>query len=390
MSLSLLAFSLAVFPVEALSQDAAPAGGRQVDTVLARRILEASSLPVGQSLGGIHVLEGAFVRPVQKRDTALIGDQILYGFSVRGVEPGTGFGLPEFGGDPRGGGIEFLTPWAVDTLSLPKKVRRRNKRPAGNLDLEYKRIITSFDEGDFRLPPIPVVRILPSGEVDTLLFKMPDILPVRTMPIDTATFVPHDIKGQVRYPLTFREVYPWVALGWFAVVLCILAYCLWDGYRRRRAMGDKDVRHDPPHIVALRKLEHLRGDSYWAPEKQKYFYSSATDALREYIAARYGVGAMEMTTAEIFSALKDTDLPPDLRDELRELFERSDYVKFAKYTATTEENSRVLPLAVRFVTTTYQSQPEGDEEETSDSPKDSEGGNSVGKDGGDLPDVTLS
>ncbi|MBR0361054.1 MAG: hypothetical protein IIX35_01595, partial [Paraprevotella sp.] len=38
----------------------------------------------------------------------------------------------------------------------------------------------------------------------------------------------------------------------------------------------------------------------WVPEKQKAFYSGITDALREYIAARYGISAMEMTTAEIF------------------------------------------------------------------------------------------
>ena len=81
-----------------------------------------------------------------------------------------------------------------------------------------------------------------------------------------------------------------------------------------------------------------------------------TDALREYIAARYGVGALEMTTAEIFEGLKDTDMPADLKEELRTLFERADFVKFAKFIATDEENATVLPQAVRFVTTTYQTE----------------------------------
>ena len=38
------------------------------------------------------------------------------------------------------------------------------------------------------------------------------------------------------------------------------------------------------------------------------------------------------------------------------LFETADYVKFAKAFASDEENAVALPSAVRFVTTTYQSQ----------------------------------
>ena len=105
---------------------------------------------------------------------------------------------------------------------------------------------------------------------------------------------------------------------------------------------------------ALRKLDKYRGDKYWEPERQKAFYSGVTDTLREYIDDRYGIGAMEMTTAEILPELKKETLPVELFEGLKELFERADFVKFAKHTATREENAEVLPLAVRFVTSTYQ------------------------------------
>ena len=38
-------------------------------------------------------------------------------------------------------------------------------------------------------------------------------------------------------------------------------------------------------------------------------------------------------------------------------------MKFAKFTASDEDNAKVLPGAVRFVTTTYQSQLEADEKQ---------------------------
>ena len=108
--------------------------------------------------------------------------------------------------------------------------------------------------------------------------------------------------------------------------------------------------------MALRELDKYRGNRLWAPEKQKLFYSGITDTLREYIAARYDIGAMEMTTAEIFKDMRDEDVPQELIAELKELFELADFVKFAKFTASDDDNAKALPTAVRFVTSTYQTE----------------------------------
>jgi hypothetical protein len=180
----------------------------------------------------------------------------------------------------------------------------------------------------------------------------PQKVQIHTMHVDTATFQPHDIKDVIRYPVTFAEVAPWVA-GSLALA-GLLALVIWLIIRYRRSHDPEHMKKDPAHIVALRKLDRYRGNKMWAPEKQKAFYSGITDTLREYIAARYRVGAMEMTTAEIFNDMKSTDAPADLLDELRELFERADFVKFAKFTASDEDNASALPVAVRFVTSTYQ------------------------------------
>jgi hypothetical protein len=138
--------------------------------------------------------------------------------------------------------------------------------------------------------------------------------------------------------------------------------CLMQLRRRREAGADKPK--DPAYIVALRELDKWRGDRFWAPDKQKSYYSGITDALKNYIEDRFGVDAPEMTTAELFDALKQAeDLPAELREELRELFECADFVKFAKHTASQEENARALPTAVRFVTSTYQTVLEEEQKE---------------------------
>ena len=69
---------------------------------------------------------------------------------------------------------------------------------------------------------------------------------------------------------------------------------------------------------------------------------------------RFGVDAPEMTTAELFDALKPCrEIDAELLSSTRELFELADFVKFAKHTASSEENAAALPLAIRFVMSTY-------------------------------------
>ena len=302
--------------------------------------------------GKVVEMEGSFLEQIQERDSVLIADQLRYGFDLRQVEEGTVLGHAQLG-DTLMTNIRVVSPWTIDTL----KVSRQKKGMPKLYDIRSSVVITSFDEGNYILPPLAVLRMSKDNVVDTLVFE-PQRLEVRTMPVDTATFVVHDIKGQIRYPVTFREVLPWIGLGLGIAALIALAVWLIIRYRRRH--GEEAQKKDPAHIVALRKLDNYRGSKMWAPEKQKAFYSGVTDTLRAYMTERFGFGAMEMTTAEIFDEMKGKDAPEKVVGEVKELFERADFVKFAKYVASDDENAAALPVAVRFVTETYQAEVENE------------------------------
>lgn len=304
--------------------------------------------------GKVIPMKGAFLQQLQERDSVLVADQLLYGFELKQVKEGTGLILPEIPQE-QDYRLMYLSPWSLDTVKVTKQ---KNGLPR-LLDLRGSVVVSSFEEGLYELPQIVVGRLSEEGVADTLVFE-PLRLEVKTMPVDTATFVPHDIKGQIRYPLTFAEIFPWV-LGVCAAVL-LMIFAIRFIIMRRRAEDPAYAHKDPAHIIALRKLDKYRGSKMWAPEKQKLFYSGVTDTLREYISSRYGVPAMEMTTAQIFDDMKATDAPEALLKEVRELFDRADFVKFAKYVASEEDNASALPVAVRFVTETYQADVENGKE----------------------------
>lgn len=309
------------------------------------------ALPSLASAPGPVEAGDAFLQQLQKRDSVLIADQVRYGFRLDALPDGSGLKLPKWKED-NADSLMVVRTWQLDTVAVKKK--------AGMTDIEASVILAAFEEGIYQLPDIPVVRELPDGQVDTLLFKGLK-LDVRTMPVDTATFKPHDIKGQIRYPVTFKEIAFYA--GIVLIAAGIIALIVWLIVRRRRRLSGEGEVKDPPYIVALRKLDRYRGNRLWAPDKQKQFYSGVTDVLREYIAGRFGVGAMEMTTAEIFEGLKDSGIAPELMDETKNLFLTSDLVKFAKMTVSDEENVKAVPTAVRFVTATWKEEEKEEEKE---------------------------
>lgn len=307
------------------------------------------------SILGIVPAGQTFLRQLQPRDSILIADQLEYGFRLDDVDPGTGIGLQDLS-SASNDTLVLVRSWQLDSLAgdrrLSPKALARWVRKGKPLSIEASIVLAPFEEGDYRLPDLYAVTA--SGEkADTLMFEGLE-MSVTTIPVDTATFEIHDLKGQIRYPLTFAELLPYIGGIVLLAALVLLAVRL---IRRRRSAREEAASNDPAHVVALRELDRYRSDRFWAPDKQKAFYSGVTDALKNYIDARFGVDAPEMTTAELFAALKDEkDISPELYAEARELFERADFVKFAKYVAPDEDNSKVLPLAVRFVTETYQTE----------------------------------
>ena len=284
------------------------------------------------------------------RDSILIGDQIEWTLDFS-LAPGESARISKPGETPVPG-VEALGDLTLDTLATKD----------GTLDLRGRVILTSFDSGSYVLPPLFVLLARADGTVDTLPYLGPR-LEVTTIPIDTATFQPYDIKGQIRYPITFKEMLPWIGL---AILLAALIWALlrWIRYRRQnRDFFGKPVVKDPPHITALRSLEKTRAQKLWQNGKQKQFYTQVTDALRQYIADRYDVAAMEQTSSEMFRDLADKDIDPSLFDKMKDLFTTADFVKFAKHTASDQENENAIPTAIRFVNETYMSQIEKEEED---------------------------
>lgn len=221
----------------------------------------------------------------------------------------------------------------------------------GYVERSVDYILTSFDDTLYYLPPFVV-------KVDGKPYESKSLaLKVLTVEVDTLhpeNFFP--AKGVQQNPFLWEE---WSLSFWLSVVMLLLLAA--DYYFYLRLRDNKPivkrisfVKRLLPHQRAMKEIETLRAEHRMNDdnqESQKAYYTKLTDALRKYIEERYGFSAMEMTSSEIIDRLTKS---PDAKslDELRQLFQTADLVKFAKYSTLINENDANLMSAIEFINET--------------------------------------
>ena len=99
-------------------------------------------------------------------------------------------------------------------------------------------------------------------------------------------------------------------------------------------------------------IEQIKQEHLAHSDDQKVYYTRLTDALRDYLEDRFGINAKEMTSNDIISRLHKEELS-DI-NELKEVFETADLVKFAKYSVQANINDMNLANVAKFIVATKQ------------------------------------
>ena len=101
-------------------------------------------------------------------------------------------------------------------------------------------------------------------------------------------------------------------------------------------------------------MSRLRESGLLAGGDFKLFYSRLTEILRAYIEPRFGIDALDRTTAELRTEMKRMNLEDRLHDLLFALLDSADLVKFAKFRPTADQAERDFQAGWLFVHETSQ------------------------------------
>jgi hypothetical protein len=276
-----------------------------------------------------------------ERDTILIGDQFILEMRVeRDVMQWVDF--PDVAGGEQPEGVEILVDYPVDTLAVEGR----------RLSIAKRWLMTIWNEGNYNMGRLPAL-YLDKNIVDTLWSADSLRIVVNTFDIDLEKDRPNDIKPPVAVPLRFGEFSGWLALGLAAAALLTVAVWLLMKYRGRIPLLGGGAPQLPPHVEAIRRLEALRNQKLPQNGRHKQYYSGITDILRTYLDRRFGIGAMEMTSAEIITAIEVPRAAGEVDDkrfdDLRGLLQTADLVKFAKWVPGEADDDKAYFDAYYFV-----------------------------------------
>ena len=296
------------------------------------------------------------VRARIEPDSLFIGDQFDFVIEVEKDLVQTTL-FPEFT-PAKEGMIELVEVMPIDTL----------ERDGRRLKIAQRYRLAAFQEGLINMGK-PGVLYADKNIVDTLYATDSLVLKVGTFQIDSTSQSIYDLKPQLTLKFKLAEIRGYIAWGLLVALLVALAIYGLHRYLEARGRHLKDLFKpappEPPHVVAIKALEALHHQKLWQNNKHKLYYSTLTDILRTYIAGRWEVGAMEMTSDEIITAMRNEELPEKARMDLTSVLMDADLVKFAKFTPEAEQNESDYTKVYYFVEETkpVEVNPEAEENE---------------------------
>ncbi len=236
-------------------------------------------------------------------------------------------------------GVEVLS------LSKPDSTVIENDRLVIKQDI----LVTSFDSSLYLLPPLKVI-----DGADTI-YSNQVALKVSTVPVNAdkpEEF--NDIKDVWKPPFVWADYYPLIYGVLLALFLiCVAAYVI-KRLRSRKSLipFKKEEPELPPHEQAILELDQIKQQKLWQQGRSKEYYTLITDTLRKYMAGRFGMNAMEMTSGEILDFIRTESEAGSVYANLRQILELADFVKFAKMHPLPDENDLTLVNAYLFVSQT--------------------------------------
>ncbi len=207
-------------------------------------------------------------------------------------------------------------PHERDFLPFVVKSEKNCYRKSGKIIKEY--VLSAFRLGKLAISGLKLK--IKGKEV-----SIPDAT------INIKSVLPKDVDGINPKPekgLVNKSNY----LIWIAVFSLLLALSGYIAYRRFTQREEDDGRFHSKRAyweIAWDRLISLDKKNLPRHRLWRQFYYELTEILRYFLQHRFSINALEMTSTELQSAIKDVDMPQEEKKAIADILFRADPVKYA-------------------------------------------------------------
>ena len=230
-----------------------------------------------------------------------------------------------------GGVFEILETGDIERVETGRSIR-------------YSQIITFiiWEPGLHITPEIPIVYRTNTNPAD-------QFSPLRSTSFDVPDLFPVTVDQSLRSsapPIYMNHIPTWY---WIAGAIGVVAVLwsfryIWMLQIRRR--DHVVMTAGTPGQVAISRLTKLRGEDTTPIQ----VYAIVADTLRVYLQKRLNISTQERTTFEIMTQLRSQSyLPEKHYQQLQQILEEADLVKFAKFEPEDRAGNRMVEIATRWI-----------------------------------------
>jgi len=190
---------------------------------------------------------------------------------------------------------------------------------------------TIWNEGIYLLPPVQITFNRGGRTYTQNTNPIPLMVgsPLLTEAAQTDSIALSDIKPIIEEPTNFEDFIPYILGAILLIHLLCLIYFFINNQQKVEILPIP-VMQITGHELAGTKLKKLNAAKLWQQGKTKEYLSNLTFIVREYLENRFNIPALENTSSQIIQQLKTVNFSEDAQNQLRNLFQQSDLVKFAK------------------------------------------------------------
>ena len=269
------------------------------------------------------------------RDRIFIGEQVQLQLKI------TNF-------DPRDKIIQnwFNLPDTINHLEVVERQKVDTIEVNGMYSFEQKITLTSFDSGQWEIPPLMVIvndRV--NNKINTEASRP---LAIQVLPVDVSELADyHDIKEII-------EVEEKNNPAIIAIIIVLTLACLFGLYKLAKAKKKSVIArpvlgNKSPLDWALAELDKLAGQNLSTAIEVKRYYQQLTDICRQFFHQQFQQAALQQTTDEWMLQLQSSPVEAGTKTAFFQMLRLADTVKFAKYLPPSGENEGAVPVAKRML-----------------------------------------
>jgi len=214
------------------------------------------------------------------------------------------------------GKLDVIRDYVIDTVKKDSQY-----------ELIKKYGLTQFDSGKYVLPRLPILINNQRVFSDSLLLEISNVK------VDTLTQKMYDIKPVIEAKSSIGSWWKYLLIFLLIIGIGVAIYLLIKKYQKKKL--DQEI-YKTPIEKATSLLKNLENKQLWQRGEIKTYYSELTDIARIYIEEEIHIPAMESTTSELITALRNVanqkkmKLSKETLLDLEKVLKQADLVKFAK------------------------------------------------------------